>query len=146
MCGLKPQDESVIFVGFAGDFECEPFKLRCLLLWQRLSVLFSWRKKKLKVDLGDLTDEKESLVGYLRTTLKAEATSDGNSVFVVSEELSPEELKKLVNKFVYHERLNNKYWVAVESGVVRIKGFKESKKPEKRKKEATQPATIKHGW
>lgn len=136
----------MIFVGFAGDFECEPFKLRCLLLWQRSSVLFSWRKKKLRVDLGDLTDERESLSGYLRTTLKVEVTSDGKSVFVVSEELSPEELKNLVNKFVYHERLNNKYWVAVEGGVVRIREFKESKKPEKRNKEAIKPATIKHGW
>jgi hypothetical protein len=63
-----------------------------------------------------------------------------------SEKLSSEELKRLVNKFVYRRNLNNKYWVALEDGVVKINKFKVAKKPEKRKKETTPPSTIRHGW
>jgi hypothetical protein len=40
----------------------------------------------------------------------------------------------------------NKYWVAMESGVVKIKKLKQSDKPEKRKKKGPPPSTIKHGW
>jgi len=40
----------------------------------------------------------------------------------------------------------NKYWVALEGGVVKINKFKGVAKQEKRKKEATPPSTIKHGW
>ena len=91
-------------------------------------------------------DEKESLSSYLRVALKVDVSCDGKGVLVDSEELSPEDLKKLVNKFVYHQRLNNKCWVALEGGIVRINKFKEAKKPEKRNKEAVAPSTIKHGW
>jgi len=107
--------------------------------------LFSWRKKKLRVDVGDLMDEKDSLASYLRLALKVEVACDARSVLVCSEDLSLEDLKKLVNKFVYHQHLNNKYWVALESGVVRISKFKEATK-KKPSKEALPPSTIKHGW
>lgn len=108
--------------------------------------MFSWGKKKLRVELGDLVDEGESLSSFLAVTLKVDATSDGKSVFVDSQELPPEDLKKLVNKFIYHHRLNNKYWVALENGVVKIKGFSGPKKSEKLRKKAVPPSTIKHGW
>jgi len=108
--------------------------------------LFRWRKKKLTVDLGGLADESEVLAGFLRTNLGAEVASDRDCLRVDSEETSPEDLKKLVSKFVYHHRLNNKYWVALEGGVVKISRFKEAKKSPKRKKEAIPPSTIKHGW
>lgn len=108
--------------------------------------MFSWWKKKLRVDLGELEDEREPLSSFLRTTLKVEVTSDGNNVSVDSEKLSPQELKRLVSKFIYHRRLNNEYWVALEGGAVKIKKFKGEKESEKRKKKVTPPSTIKHGW
>ncbi len=108
--------------------------------------MFSWWKRKLKVDLGELEDERESLSSFLRTTLKVKVISDENNVLVDSEKLSPQELKRWVNKFVYHRHLNNEYWVALERGVVKIHKFKGAEKHEKRKKEATPPSTIKHGW
>lgn len=108
--------------------------------------MFSWRKRKLKVELGELEDERESLPNFLRVTLKVEVTCDGNNVLVDSEKSSPQELKNLVNKFIYHRHLNNKYWVALENNVVRIYRFKDVKKSGKRKKEAIPPSTIKHGW
>ena len=108
--------------------------------------MFSWWKKKSKVDLGELEDERESLSSFLRTTLEVDVTSDGNTVSVDSEKSSPQELKRLVIKFIYHRRLNNEYWVALEGGTVKIKKFKGVKESEKRKKKVTPPSTIKHGW
>jgi hypothetical protein len=98
------------------------------------------------VDLSELEDERESLSSFLRMKLKVEVTSDDNNVWVDSEKLSPEELKKLVNKFIYHQHLNNRYWAALEGSVVKIKKFKGVEKHEKRKREATPPSAIRHGW
>lgn len=115
-----------------------------LLPWWRMSGLFSGRKK-LKVGWGELDDEKERLSSFLRKSLNEEIASDDHNLLVDSEKLSVQELKGLVNKFIYHQRLNNEYWVALEGGGVKIHKFKE-KKSEKRKKPATPPSTIKHGW
>jgi hypothetical protein len=115
------------------------------LILEGLSALFSRRKKKLRVYFGELEDERESLPSFLRKTLKVEVTSHDNDVLVDSEELSPQELRRLVSKFVYHQRLNNRYWVSLEGDVVKIGRFKEAKKSEKRKK-VVPPSTIRHGW
>jgi len=108
--------------------------------------LFLRRKRKLKVDLGELNDERESLSSFLRSKLKVDVTSSDNKVLVHSENLSPKELKRMVNKFVYHRNLMNEYWVALESGVVKINKFKRSEKKEKRTKKGTPPSTVRHGW
>lgn len=108
--------------------------------------MFLRRKKKLRVDLGELEDERESLSSFLRSTLKVDITADGNNLLIDAEELSSQELKRLVNKFVYRRNLNNKYWVALKGGGVKINKFEGVEKTEKRKKEATPPSTIKHGW
>jgi hypothetical protein len=108
--------------------------------------LFRRRKRKLRVDLSELENERESLSDFLRAKLKVDIASKGNKVLVDSENLPPKELKRMVNKFVYHRNLNHKYWVALESGVVKIKKFKRSEKKEKRKEKGTPPSTIKHGW
>jgi len=101
------------------------------------------------VDLGELQDEVESLSNFLRSKLKVDVTSSGNKVYVDSESLSSKELKRFVTKFVYRRHLMNKYWVAQEKSVVKIKKFKRSKKKEKREKreeKGTPPSTVKHGW
>jgi len=108
--------------------------------------LFLRRKRKLKVDLGELKNEKESLSNFLRSKLKADVTSSGNRVILDSEELSSKELERIVNKFVYHRNLMNKYWVALEGGVVKINKLKHTEKREKQKKKGTPPSTVKHGW
>ena len=107
--------------------------------------MFRRRKGKLRVDLSELENERESLCDFLRAKLKVDIASKGNKVLVDSENLPPKDLKRLVNKFVYHRNLHHKYWVALESGVVKINKFKRSEKKEKRK-EGTPPSTIKHGW
>jgi len=105
--------------------------------------LFSGRKK-LKVDCGELEEGKALLSNFLRKGLNKEVTSDDHTLSVDSE-ISAQELKGLVNKFIYHQHLNNRYWVALEGNSVKIHKFKE-KKSEKRKKPSPAPATIQHGW
>jgi hypothetical protein len=109
-------------------------------------MLFFRRKKKLEVDLGELQNERERLSSFLSSNLKIDVVSSGNKLLVDSEELSPQELKSQVNKFVYHQNLNNTYWVALEGRSVKINKFKGVKKDEKHKKKLTPPSTIKHGW
>jgi hypothetical protein len=112
----------------------------------KLSTLLFRRKNKLKVDLGELHDEREHLSSFLRSSLKIDVTSNGNELLVDSDELSPQELKRTVRKFVYHQNLNNTYWVALKGGVVKINKFKGAKKHKKRKKEGAPPSIITHGW
>jgi hypothetical protein len=104
------------------------------------------RKKKLRVDLGELEDEKESLSSFLRSKLKVNVTSSGNKLLIDSENLSPKELKRMVNKFIYRRNLMNRYWVALESSVVKINKFDRSEKPKKRKGKGIPPSTVRHGW
>lgn len=85
------------------------------------------------MDLGELKNEKESLVSYLRTKLEDSIVSSGKEVIVNSENLSAEELKRKVNKFVYHQKLNNRYWVALEGEVVKVHKFKRPEEKGKRK-------------
>jgi hypothetical protein len=109
--------------------------------------VFFGRKKRFTVDFGELeNNEKELLSGFLRSSLKADVVLGGGRASVDSEKLSLEELKRLVNKFVYHKNLNHKYWVALEDGVVRVHKFEKVRKQEKRRREETPPSTISHGW
>jgi hypothetical protein len=109
--------------------------------------VFSRRKRRLEVYVAELEkEERDQLSGFLHLTLKVDVSLSGSKVFVGSEGLSLEELRKLVNKFVYHRNLNRKYWVAVEGGGVRISRFEKAKKREKRRGEGTPPQTITHGW
>ena len=104
------------------------------------------RKNKLKVDLGELHDEREHLSSFLHSSLKVDVTSNGNELLVDSDELSPQELKRTVRKFVYHRKLNNTYWVALESDVVRIQRFKSNTKKPKKHKKGESPAMFPHGF
>jgi hypothetical protein len=109
--------------------------------------MFFGRKKRLEVDAGALDkDEKTGLCDFLRSSLKVEAALNGNKVSIELEKSSPEELKRLVNKFVYHRNLNRKYWVALEGNYVKIKMLEKAKKQEKSRREGTPPSTIAHGW
>ena len=84
--------------------------------------------------LGDLLDEEEQLTRFLQSTMKVDITPHGNDIFVTSEELSPEDLKQKVTKFVYHRNLNHTYWISLQGGVIKFNRFKPDKKPKKAKK------------
>jgi len=102
-------------------------------------------KKNLKVDLGELKNECEALSNFLSSKLKVNVTSNSNKIFVDSNSSLSNELKRLVNKFVYRRHLNHKYWVALEGDVVKVNKFKRSEKKGKKEK-GPIPSTIKHGW
>ncbi len=102
-------------------------------------------RRNLKVDLAELTDEKQLLLGFLRGSLGEGIVSENHNLLLDSEKLSAQDLSRLVNKFIYHRHLNNVYWVELDGNAVKIHRFKE-KKSQKRKKHTTIPSTIKHGW
>jgi hypothetical protein len=102
-------------------------------------------RKKLKVDLGEMKNEGESLFSFLGAVLKVKVTSDDHNLLIDSEKLPAEDLKRQVNKFIYRRHLNQKYWVALEHGGVKIHVFK-GKKTQRKKKQGARPSTIKHGW
>ena len=104
------------------------------------------RKDKLKVDLGELHDERDNLSSFLSSSLKTDVTLNGNKVLVDSQDLSSQELKRMVRKFVYHRNLNNTYWVALESDVVRIHRFKSNTKKPKKRKKGEAPSMFPHGF
>jgi hypothetical protein len=111
-----------------------------------LSTLVFGFKTNLLVDLGDLQNEKETLSLFLHQKLKVNVTSNLNKLVVDSDALSPEELERIVNKFVYHQNLNSTHWVSLDGRVVKInKVNKSSKKPEKRNRNPTPP-TFAHGF
>ena len=107
-------------------------------------------KTNLHVDLGDLQNEKERLSLFLHQKLKVNITSNLNKLVVDSDALSPKELERIVNKFVYHQNLNSTHWVSLEGRVVKINTFKNishAKKPEKyKKKNAGASSTITQSW
>ncbi len=111
-----------------------------------MNGLFQRRKWKLTVDLGRLKEETDSLRSFLCTQVEVNVTSTGSKLLVNSENLSPNELKRLVNKYVYRRNLMNKYWVRLERTTVKLEEFKRTKKRGKRKGKETLPSTVKHGW
>ncbi len=99
------------------------------------------------MDLGDLDKERERLNIFLNTKLKIEFTPSQNKLVSDSDGISPQDLERVVNKFIYQRKLNGSHWVSSEKNTVKINTFKnKEKKHEKQKKSATTPSTIAHGW
>jgi len=101
-------------------------------------LLFGHKNRKqneLKVDLGDLQNEKENLTNFLQLHLKVPVSQVEDKVTVNSEKVSVQELQHVVTKFVYHRDLNNTHWVSVDDATVRINRFEVIEKKEKHEKE-----------
>jgi hypothetical protein len=90
---------------------------------------------ELKVDLGDLQNEKENLTNFLQLHLKVPVSQVEDKVMVNSEKVSAQELEHVVNKFVYHRDLNLTHWVSVEGSTVKINRLKVTEKKKKQEKE-----------
>jgi hypothetical protein len=95
--------------------------------------------------MGDLQGEKENLSNFLHSHLKVDSSPSDEGLKLAAEDVSPQELERIVNKFVYHRRLNSTHWVALEKTVVRIKRF-EHHKETKKNKNPVAPSKISHGW
>jgi hypothetical protein len=107
-----------------------------------VSELFS-SGKKLKIELGELEDQKDLLSEFLRQTPNLKVTSESHRL-LIDPASSPEVVERRVQKFIYHQHLNNTYWASLERGAIKIHKFKQKKNEEK--KRTTPPSTIKHGW
>jgi hypothetical protein len=112
----------------------------------KVSILLLKRKKTLRVDLKELEGERDALSAFLRSKLNVDVTASSSELWINSESLPSNELKRFVDKFVYRRNLMNQYWVALKGNTVKIKKLKRSKKHEKQKGTETPPSTIKHGW
>ncbi len=99
----------------------------------------------LKVDMGDLQGEKEALSSFMHSQFNLNSSSSHEGLELNAEQVSPQELERIVNKFVYHKNLNNAYWATLEKNVVKINKFKRHKKIKENKHPLT-PSIIKHGW
>lgn len=102
-------------------------------------------KKTLQVDLGEANDEAEKLVNFLNSKLKIAAVFNQRKITIDSEKLSSEDLQHTVNKFIYHQHLNNLYWVSTQGNTIKINKFKNAKKPDKNRKPGLSP-TFAHGF
>jgi hypothetical protein len=102
-------------------------------------------KAKPQVDLSDFDAEKDPLYNFLQTKLKLNINKVQNKWQFDSENLAPEELQRVVNKYVYHHNLNTKYYVALQGSTVKLQKFKRDSKPEKTRKNPQSP-TFAHGF
>jgi len=95
--------------------------------------------------MKDLDNEKENLSNFLRIHFRLHSSLNNVGLELNEEDVSPQELAKMVNKFVYHKNLNSTHWVALENKIVKINQFKHAKKTKENKNPVT-PSIIKHGW
>ena len=89
----------------------------------------------LQVDLGDLQNEKEHLTSFLQLHLKVSVSQVEDKLRVDSETVSLQELRHVVNKFVYHRDLNSTHWVSIEGSTIKINRFEVIEKKEKPEEE-----------
>jgi hypothetical protein len=106
-------------------------------------------KNRLQVELGDLENEQEHLSSFLKLNLKVEFEASKGKFLFNSEKVSPQELQKIVTKFLHKRNLNGSHWASLEGSVVKINKFKsESKKPEKQHKKgsSSSSSSITQSW
>ncbi len=113
--------------------------------------MFFRRKDKhqarFQVDLGDLQSEKEHLSSFLQSNLKeVSVVSAGNKLGVDSIDLSVQDLKRAVTKFVYHRNLNTTHWVSSEGKTVKINRFKGAAKKKEKHKDKALHQTAAQSW
>jgi hypothetical protein len=101
---------------------------------------------KLKVDLGDLQNEKEHLSSFLQSSLKVSVVPVENKLIVNSEKLSVQELQRVVTKFVYHRNLSITHWVSIEGATIKINRFKSTAKKTEKHKKSTLHQTAAQSW
>ena len=101
---------------------------------------------ELRVDLGDLQNEKEHLSSFLQSKLKVSVAPVGNKLTVNSEKLSAQELHRGVTKFVYHRNFSKTHWVSIEGTTVKINRFKGTAKKTEKHKKSMPHQTATQSW
>ncbi len=103
-------------------------------------------KDKLLIDLGDLEDERENLVNFLKANLKAEIKVEKGKLEADPEKVKAQDLQRLVTKFIYKRNLNGTHFVSANGSTVKVERFKGAKKPEKDKKNGARHQSITQSW
>ncbi len=103
-------------------------------------------KTKLHVDMGELIEEKENLSNFLRSKLNVKIDVAENRVFIDSEDISPQDLQRIVGKFIYHRNLNNAHYTSLEGSAVKINTFKGVNKKSKKPKSNAPRQTAAQSW
>jgi len=101
---------------------------------------------ELRVDLGDLQNEKEHLSSFLQLKLKVPVAPVGKKLTLNSEKLSAQELQRVVTKFVYHRNFSNTHWVAIEGTTVKINRFKGTTKKKEKHAKSLPHQTAAQSW
>ena len=109
-------------------------------------MLFGHKQHKLQVDLGELTEEKEHLIEFLKSTMKVTVNQKEEKLELDSEKIQPQELQRVLTKFIYKRNLNNTYWISVEGSTAKVNRFKGAKKSEKEKKKSSGHQSITQSW
>jgi hypothetical protein len=110
-----------------------------------LQTLLFKRNSNIEVDMRELASERENLMSFLRTHFRLHSTLSDSGLAVNREDTSPQELTRMVTKFVYHKNLNTTHFVAQDNNTIKISKFKHQKEKKKNKNPLTA-STIKHGW
>ncbi len=98
--------------------------------------------------MGELKGEREGLSSFMLSQFNLNSSSSNEGLQLNTEKVSPQELKRIVNKFLYHQNLNNTYWVRLEKNVVKINKYKRHKKI-KENKHPLKPimySPYEHSW
>jgi hypothetical protein len=90
-----------------------------------LIALPFWNKGKLQVNLGNMSNQTESLADFLKARLNAIVLINQNVLEVTLEGLSSEKLLQAVTKFIYHKKLNSVYFATLDGNTVKINEFKD---------------------
>jgi len=101
--------------------------------------------QKLQVDLGDLQNEKQKLIGYLVAHLNVEVTEAKDKLAVDSAAVSLSDLHHAVKKFIYRQDLNTTHYLTIEGSTVKVNRFKERENKKKNKK-LPQHQSITQSW
>ena len=111
------------------------------------NLLFGHKNKSLQIDLGGMHEEKDKLIEFLKSTLKVDVTHIENKLALNDEKVSPQEVQRVVTKFVYRRNLNNIYWVSVDGNTIKVNKFENAaaKKTDKKKKSSGHQ-TITQSW
>ena len=112
---------------------------------ESIGLLFG-HKTKLNVDLGELIEKKESLSDFLHSKLNVNINVTENKLLIDSETISPQDLQRMVSKFIYHQNLNNMHYTALEGSTVKISTFKGVNKKSKKAKSNVPHQTAAQSW
>ncbi len=103
-------------------------------------------KSVVKVDMEDLTIEKENLANFLSNQFKLNSSKTSKGLQLSMGDVHTYSLATMVKKFIYHKNLNTTHWVTVENNVVKINKFKNNTKKKEKHKKSMPHQNITQSW